>query len=90
MSDMQSIGRLVMRVEGRSWNAYYALPDTMDGAVYLGTIRMAAVTGNLERKQAFADLMRGVVSEFHEKIFGERPSFDSPKRLPERERVGHT
>ncbi len=27
------IGRLAMRHEGNFWNAYYAMPDTMDGAI---------------------------------------------------------
>ena len=34
------IGRLAMRVEGELWSAYYAMPNTMEGAVFLGSIAM--------------------------------------------------
>jgi hypothetical protein len=64
------IGRLALRVEGLNWNAYYALPDTMEGAIPLGSIRFGAVCNNLKRKQAFMDLMQGIVAEILKKRFG--------------------
>ncbi len=48
-------GRLAMRVEGNNWVAYYAMPYTMEGAVWLGSIAMGAVQAP-ERKQAFYSL----------------------------------
>lgn len=36
----QQIGRLALRREGKWWAAYYAMPDTMNGALPLGRIRM--------------------------------------------------
>ena len=47
------IGRLALRHEGDSWNAYYALPDTMNDAIPIASIKMAFVAGNEERKDAF-------------------------------------
>jgi hypothetical protein len=32
LNELQKIGRLALRVEGTMWCAYYAMPDTMDGA----------------------------------------------------------
>jgi hypothetical protein len=63
MSDKTRIGRLALRVEGENWNAYYALNETMEGAVPLGSIKLGAVTRNPAHKKAFMDLMRGVVSD---------------------------
>jgi hypothetical protein len=57
-------GRLALRVEGNIWNAYYAMPDTMEGALWLGSIAMGAVTDNPGRKADFMRLMRGIVTEF--------------------------
>lgn len=82
------IGRLALRQEGDNWNAYYALPDTMDGAIFLGAIRMGAVALNDTRKQAFMDLMRDVVADIIEEETGIRPQWGGPERAPERERSG--
>ena len=82
------IGRLALRQEGDNWNAYYALPDTMAGAIRLGSIRMGAVALNETRKQAFMDLMREVVADIIEEETGIRPQWGGPERAPERERSG--
>jgi hypothetical protein len=87
--DMEQIGRLALRHEGGNWNAYYALPDTMDGAIPLGSIRVNAVINNPERKQAFMDLVRDVVSGFIEEKAAIEPSWDGPKSAPDNERSGH-
>lgn len=84
----QQIGRLALRQEGGNWNAYYALTDTMNDAVYLGSIRMAAVTGHPERKQLFMEMMRDIVSDIIEKETGTRPTWGGPKSAPEHERAG--
>lgn len=89
MSDKQ-IGRLAMRQEGQNWNAYYALPSTMDDAVFLGSIRLKAVTGNDERKAAFIEMMRGVVSDIIEQETGVRPGWAQPYAAPEHERAGNS
>ena len=80
------IGRLAMRVEGDDWRAYYALNDTMEGALPLGSIRMAIVSIPA-RKQAFMDLMRDAVADIIEEKVGARPSWGDAKRAPEHERA---
>jgi hypothetical protein len=83
------IGRLAMRAEGTLWNAYYALKETMDDAIFLGSIRLAAVRDNPERKQVFMDLMRATVSDILEAETGHRPSWSGPETAPEHERGGN-
>ncbi len=86
---LTKLGRLALRQEGEMWNAYYAMPDTMDGAVPLGSIRLAAVA-NPQRKQAFMDLMRDLVADVIEEITGARPEWGGPETAPEIERAGHS
>ncbi len=88
MNRSTQIGRLAMRVEGNNWTAYYAAPDSMDGALLLGSISMAAVTNNTERKQAFMNMMRDIVSDHIEKEIGTRPEWGGPESAPEHERTG--
>ena len=86
---LEEIGRLAMRREGDCWSAYYAMPGTMLGAVFLGSIRIAAVTGNDERKAAFMQMMQDVVSDILEEVVGARPEWpDGPKPAPDNERTG--
>lgn len=83
------VGRLAMREEGPNWVAYYTVPDSMEGALLLGSIRMGAVTDRPERKQQFMDLMREVVSDLIEEQTGVRPKWGGPHAAPEHERSGH-
>ena len=83
------IGRLAMRHEGANWNAYYALPGTMDGAIFLGSIAMRFVE-NVERKNAFMDMMREAVADLIEEQTGQRPTWpEGAQPAPEHERAGH-
>ncbi len=59
--DIAQVGRLAMRVEGDLWVAYYALPNTMKDAIFLGSIQMAFVQEE-SAKQIFMALMRDAVS----------------------------
>lgn len=83
------LGRLAMRVEGQLWVAYYAMSETMEGAIFLGSIRFAAVEKNKDRKQAFVELMRGIVSEVLAGKTGATPVWNEPKPAPESERGGN-
>ena len=87
MSGQAQIGRLALREEGNIWSAYYADNDTMDGAVFLGSIRLAAVQ-DPARKKAFMDMMREMVSDVIEEKFGKRPTWGGPKDAPQHERWG--
>ncbi len=81
------IGRLALREEGEFLNAYYALPDTMDGALLLGSIHLKLAMSRPERKAAFMNLMREAVADVIEDLFGTRPDWpDPPAIAPEHER----
>lgn len=84
----REIGRLALRVEGDNWCAYYALPNTMEGAISLGSVRMGAVTDRPERKAQFMDLMREIVADILEEKTGVRPEWNDPRGAPEHERSG--
>ena len=86
----KKIGRLAMRREGKFWNAYYAMPDTMDNAILLGSIALRFVMDNQDRKDAFLDFMREAVSDLIEEETGTRPTWpEGPQPAPESERSGH-
>lgn len=85
------IGRLALRHEGANWNAYYAMPGTMDGAIFLGSIAMRFVVDKPDRKDAFIGFMREAVSDLIEELTGQRPSWpDGVQTAPEHERAGHS
>lgn len=84
----QPTGRLAMRIEGDNWNAYYALTDSMQESVFLGSIRIGAVARNEARKIAFMQMMRDVVSDMIETATGERPTWGAIIMAPEHERSG--
>lgn len=70
------VGRLAMRHEGTFWNAYYAMPDTMDGAVLLGSIAMRFVA-DATRRDRFMALMKEAVRHHRR---ANRPSPDMAGR----------
>ena len=61
---MQQVGRIAFRkrppVDGEPWMwcAYWAEPDTMDGAVFLGSIALALVDGNPEVRRLFMETVK--------------------------------
>jgi hypothetical protein len=86
MSDRATkIGRLALRHEGESWNAYYAAPDTMQDAIWLGSlhIKLALRPAN---KTAFMALMRDCVADIIEEQTGRRPRWNEPVAAPEHEK----
>ena len=88
---MKAAVRLALRHEGDFWNAYAALPDTMDGAVLLGSIVIGAVSGDegQARKRAFMDLMVKTMAIGIEAATGHIPAWGMPEAAPEHERAGH-
>jgi hypothetical protein len=83
----REIGRLAMRVEGRWWVAYYAMPATMKGAIELGRVLMTPVQNDLH-KTAFMNLMREIVADYLEELTGQRPNWGGERAAPEHERSG--
>ena len=90
MTDLTQVGRIALRQEGEFWTAYYAQTDTMDGAILLGSIRLSTVLESPERKEAFINLMRSIVSEILEGATGLVPTWKDPTGAPEHERAGHS
>ena len=84
----QQVGRLAMRHEGNYWVAYYALMGTMDGALEIGRIAMAAVVDDPDRKAAFMKMMRSVVTVILQARTGLRCGWNDPVAAPEHERAG--
>lgn len=81
MKDHQQIGRLAMREEGDLWNAYYAMPDSMKDAIFLGSIKLRFIQ-NETMKKLFMDLMRESVGDLIEEQTGVRPVWGGPKSAP--------
>lgn len=89
-AETMQTGRLALRVEGDNWNAYYAMPETMESAIYLGSIKMKFVADNEARKTAFMDLMRECVADIIEETTKVRPTWGGPRSAPDHEKAGHT
>lgn len=83
------VGRLALRQEGENWVAYYAMPGTMEGAIFLGAIRMGAIVTVPARKEQFMNLMREVVADSIEETTGIRPKWGGAEAAPEHERSGN-
>jgi hypothetical protein len=79
------VGRLALRIEGDEWVAYYAVPDSMQGALRIGSIALGAVALPA-RKAGFLELMREVVGDIIEETTGTRPVWGAPIKAPEHER----
>lgn len=78
-----------MRHEGKFWNAYYALPGSMDDAILLGSVAMRFV-GTPERRTQFMDFMREAVSDVIFDEVGVRPTWlEGAHPAPEHEKAGH-
>lgn len=83
----QTVGRLAFRVEGDKWACYFARPDTMEGAVWMGSVMMGIVQDR-ERKEMFMALMRHALKEFLEEKTGGKIGWWDTERAPESERSG--
>jgi hypothetical protein len=91
MTDSIKAGRLALREEGDFWNAYYAPPDTLHGALLLGSIRMQLICEHPRRKAMFMALIRDAVGDAIKHVTGDRPEWPDPEGepAPERERSGN-
>ena len=86
----EAVGRLAFREEGEFWNCYYAMPDTMADAILLGSLRMA-IAQRPELKAAFMALMRQVLADFVQSMFGGQLIWPrDPVPAPEHERTKPT
>ncbi len=82
----KTAGRLAMRQEGDLWKAYYAMPDTMEGALLLGTIQMRLVYDD-RRREAFINLMKEALTDVMKEIAGGEVVWpDAPRQAKKNER----
>jgi hypothetical protein len=84
---MKPAFRLAMRHEGDKWNAYVAKPDTMDGAIWIGSIAMRFVEHDKLRKDAFLAIMRNALADLAEEMTGGKIGWNDPVTAPEHERT---
>ena len=82
--------RLAFREEGSFWNAYLALPNTMDGAKLIGSIAIGAVKGNSGIKTKFMDVMKDIIAEAIKDTTGTVVDDWSTEHAAEAERAGHS
>jgi len=89
----QKAGRLAFRQEGEYWNAYFAEPNTMHGALHLGSIRIRFVSPGMknheEIKAAFMNVMMDAMGAMLENVVGPVTWPDPPEPAPESERSGN-
>jgi hypothetical protein len=76
-----------MRVEGLDWVAYAAHPNTMQGAVEMGRIKMALVQRQ-EPKNAFMGVMMDGLQQLIAENGGTILNWNDPVAAPEHERSG--
>ncbi len=79
--------RLAMRAEGDFWNAYAAVTGTMDGAILLGSIRMALVEDR-PMKDAFMSLMQIGMEDLIQTVSGSDVQSWTINPAPQSERAG--
>ena len=77
---MKDVGRIMMRVEGNYWKAYWAMSagTAKKKKILLGAIHMSHVVNDPARKSAFLRLMQDIVSDIIEREFGVRPTWTEP------------
>lgn len=83
---LREMGRLALRDEGEFWVAYYAKPNTMDGAIKLGSIRLHLIKENEELRSEFMTMMKNTVSASIETITGKSAIWTNERIAPGHER----
>ena len=82
--------RLALREEGNFWNAYMALPDTMENAKLIGSIAMGAVIQDEKTKKDFMKVMQRVLAMAIKDVTGVKPKDWKITPGPESEKSGHS
>jgi hypothetical protein len=79
------VARLAFREEGDMWRCYIAPPDTMEGAILIGSIHLRAVKMKQARKEQFMRVMKATYKDMLTEL-GAKVAGWSQKRAPEHER----
>ena len=70
MNEKIIVGRLALRIEGEYWNAYYALPDSTEKSILLGSVMIAAIVDDEPLKNTFIALMKTIVNNIIRETVG--------------------
>jgi hypothetical protein len=81
--------RLAFRREGQWWNCYLANQGTMEDAKLIASVLIHPFENNPERKDRYMALMKEILADACEEIFGEKPTKWDTTAAPESERGGH-
>lgn len=84
------VGRLALRREGRQWVAYWAEPDTMKGAVWLGAVPIAVAERHPQLRERWMQLMRDLVSALLREQGVPPVGWGGEEAAPQHERSGHS
>jgi hypothetical protein len=79
--------RIAFREEGNYWKAYLAQADSMEGAMLIGLIPLAAASEGNPLKQKFTDLMKEVLTDFMVATGAEIEGWNDPVSAPPHERM---
>lgn len=63
VQELKRIGRLAFRHEGKFYNCYYALPNSMEKALFIGCVPFAAIRDDRLMQERFIELMRDVLNK---------------------------
>lgn len=67
-------GRLMFRVIGDRWEAYFGTSDTNE-TIFLGSIAMAVIEARKDRKEEFMAFIKEVLGDLVEEVLGCRPDW---------------
>lgn len=83
---LQQVGRLAVREIRDEVRFYYAMPDTMKGALLLLSVNASIVRRDREIFTALMHAMRAAVAGIIRDATGTSPTWKEPQHAPEHER----
>lgn len=89
MSEDNQPFRLAFRGEGMFWNAYVAKPNSMEGAILIGSIAGRVIEVNEAIRKEFIALMQAAVAETLQQIGESGVQWGQPEVITEAEHPAH-
>jgi hypothetical protein len=86
----KQVGRLAFRREGPHWTAYWAEPDTMQNAVWLGAVPIAVAERHPDLRERWMTLMRDLVTVILREQGVPLAGWGGEQPAPAHERSGHS
>lgn len=75
--------RIAYRAEGDFFNAYFAHPNTLDGAIPLGSVRMSIIKNHAPARERFRSLIDDAVHSMFREATGARSRLVEAARIEE-------